>query len=191
MIDISKYTIFSDNMSNLKELSKDDSDKNNIKYMTESLRVAVDFDAVKTKYTNDLNLSEESATSVDGVFEEQNNLVFVEFKNGDMKKEKRKVKDKLRDSLLIFCDITGQQIKNTRDWLEFILVYNIDKNPIPNNIEIEQVQESYSRIAIAKHFTSKAKKEFVRFDLEKYTRLYFKNVHTYSKDEFENYLKHN
>ena len=33
------------------------------------------------------------------------------------------------------------------------------------------------------------KKEFIRFDLEKFKKLYFYDVHTYSKEEFEEYLK--
>ena len=108
MIDWKNYKIFSDNLSNLKEISKDDSDKENIDYMTDSLKEAVNFDAVKTEYTNGLNLSEENATSVDGIFEMSNHLIFIEFKNGNMKNQKRSVKDKIHDSLLIFCDITGK-----------------------------------------------------------------------------------
>lgn len=189
MIDWKKYKIFSDNASNLKEISKDDSDKENIHYMTESLKEAVDFDAVKTNYANVLKLSEECASSVDGLFEATECLVFIEFKNGKMKGEKQKVKEKVRDSLLIFCDITGKHIADTREWSEFILVYNIDKNPMPNQVKKEAVQESYSRVEIAKHFSNKAKKEFIRFDLEKFKTLYFKEVHTYSEDEFQDYLK--
>ena len=44
MIEIDKYTIFSENRETLQELSKDDSDKNNVKYMTDSKTMAVDFD---------------------------------------------------------------------------------------------------------------------------------------------------
>lgn len=191
MIDWKKYRIFGDNISNLKEISKDDSDIENIEYMTDSLKEAVNFDKVKTIYTNELKLSEENASSVDGIFEVSDRLIFIEFKNGNMKNQKRSVKDKIRDSLLIFCDITEKQVKDTREELEFILVYNIEKNPIPNqliNKEIE-VQESMSRVNIAKYFTGKAKKEFIRFDLEKFKKLYFYDVHTYSKEEFEEYLK--
>lgn len=191
MIDWKDYKIFSDNLSNLKEISKDDSDKENIDYMTDSLKEAVNFDAVKTEYTNGLNLSEENATSVDGIFEMSNHLIFIEFKNGNMKNQKRSVKDKIRDSLLIFCDITGKQVKDTREWLEFILVYNVEKNPMPHQVTKEEteVQESVSRTNIAKYFSSKAKKEFIRFDLEKFKDLYFYDVHTYSKEEFAEYLE--
>lgn len=191
MINLNDYKIFSSNISNLKELSKDDSDKDNIFYMTDSLKGAVDFDAVKTDYLNGMKKSEECATSVDGIFKTSKHMVFVEFKNGNMKNEKRKVKDKIRDSLLMFCDITGKHIADTREWLEFILVYNIDKNPIRNQSVKNTVQESYSRLEIAKYFTNKAKEEFIRFDLEKYKTLYFKDVHTYSKSEFDEYLKYN
>lgn len=190
MINWKKYKIFSDNISTLKEISKDDSKKDDIHYMTESLKEAVNFDDVKTVYTNGLQLSEETAASVDGIFEAGDRLVFVEFKNGDMGNQKRKVKDKIRDSLLLFCDVTGKQIADTREWMEFVLVYNINKNPIPNQLARERVQESQSRVDIAKYFTAKAQKEFIRFDLEKFKTLYFKEVHTYSEDEFKEYLEH-
>ena len=189
MIDWKSYKIFTDNISNLKELSIDDSDKDNIHYMTDSLKEAVDFDTVKASYANDLDLSEECASSVDGIFKNSNNLVFVEFKNGNMKGEKRKVKDKIRDSLLIFGHITGVHIADTREWLEFVLVYNIEKNPMPNQVQRESVRESYSRVEIAKHFSKKAKEEFIRFGLERFKTLYFKEVHTYSEEEFEEYLQ--
>jgi len=34
-----------------------------------------------------------------------------------------------------------------------------------------------------------ARKEFICFDLERYERLYFRNIHTYSKERFEEYLQ--
>lgn len=55
MIEIEKYTIFSDNKITLQELSKDDSDKANVKYMTNSQIMAVDFNYKSTsghKYSN-------------------------------------------------------------------------------------------------------------------------------------------
>ena len=188
MIDWEIQKIFTNNSSTLKKISRDDSDKEKIEYMTESERPAVDFDAVKTEYTNSLNLSEENADSVDGMFEANGSLVFVEFKNGNMKNEKAKVKSKIRDSLLIFCDITKTRIDDTRKIAEFILVSNLNKNPLPNQLKKRSVQESQSRVNIAKYLCQKAGKEFIRFDLERFQTLYFKAVHTYSKDEFEKYL---
>ena len=141
MIDWEIQKIFTNNSSTLKKISRDDSDKEKIEYMTESERPAVDFDAVKTEYTNSLNLSEENADSVDGMFEANGSLVFVEFKNGNMKNEKAKVKSKIRDSLLIFCDITKTRIDDTRKIAEFILVYNLNKNPLPNQLKKQSVMD--------------------------------------------------
>lgn len=189
MIDCTTYEIFSENISTLKEISLDDSQKDNIYYMTDSDKKVVDFDKVKTLYANELQMSEECAASVDGIFSTSERVVFVEFKNGKMDGQKRKVKDKLRDSLLIFCDITSKQISDTREWAEFVLVYNINKNPLPNQLKKEKIQESQSRIDIANYISNLAKKEFIRFGLEKYKTLYFKEVHTYSETEFKEYLE--
>lgn len=51
------------------------------------------------------------------------------------------------------------------------------------------MQESHSRLEIAKYFSEKAKREFIRFDLERFKKLYFRDVHTYSEEEFESYIK--
>ena len=64
----------------LKETSKDDSDKNNVVYMTNSSLIVTNFDLVKTKYTNSLKLSEENAASVDAFVPKGDNVYFIEFK---------------------------------------------------------------------------------------------------------------
>ena len=186
MKEFEKIATFKDNRNSLRELSKDNSD--GIQYMTESMIEAVDFDALKTGYVNALGLSEEAVSSVDALILTENCQVFVEFKNGDMKNEKRKVKDKVRDSLLLFCDIAKKDISYTRQYMDFVLVYNLEKNPIPNQLT-KGVQESPSRVDIAKYFSKKAGEEFIRFELERFKKVYFRNVHTYSSEEFEDYLK--
>ena len=50
MLDIFHYTIFQDNISTLKETSRDD----NGECMTESLYQVINFDAVKREYTKNL-----------------------------------------------------------------------------------------------------------------------------------------
>ena len=123
MIDLYTYDIFRKNTATLKEISKDDSDCNNIKYMTESAETAVSFDKVKRIYVNALKLSEDNAASVDAVMQFPAGVFFIEFKNG--KVNKQNVKDKMHDSLLLFCDIIGKNISYTRENISFILVYNI------------------------------------------------------------------
>lgn len=189
MIKSEDYKIFKENLSTLKELSKDTSEKNNISYMTQSELKAIDFDTVKTQYANKLHLSEETASSLDAILLIHEHEVFIEFKNGNIKNEKRKIKDKIRDSLLIYCDITDKHISYTRANIVFILVYNEKKNPIPHNLKLENSVRQNAREKIAEHIIKKANEELIRFDLEKFKTLYFKEVHTYTENEFEEYLK--
>ena len=181
MINLDDYALFRDTKASLKELSKDDS-KPDICYMTESEIKAVDFDRVKRLYTNSLGRSEETASSVDGISHTQDTIVFIEFKNGNV--ETAKVKTKVRDSLLIFCDITGTTVAFTRDTAEFILVYNEDRHP-PSP---EDIQPSPSRDLIVKGIARLAKQENIRFTLDIFKNLYFKDVHTYTKKEFDEYV---
>ena len=176
--------------SNLKELSKDTSMPETECYMTESTEQAVDFDKVKTRYLNSLGLLEENASSVDGIICRDDDIIFIEFKNGSMRNEKRKVKDKIRDSLLLFGDITGIGISHMRKYGTFILVYNEGKNPLTDQEKRARGvgESSPSLIKIARYFSDKAEEEFIRFDLERFKKLYFKNVYTYSKERFERYM---
>ena len=187
MINVDLYPILNDNIESLKETSKDDSDTNNIQYMTTSEIAVVNFDLVKRSYVNRFGLSEEVATSVDAIVPMKDGILFVEFKNG--KVNNRNIKDKARDSLLIFLEIIGKNITFSRSNIDFVVVYNIEKNPLPNQITKGKLQETPSRIVIADFFMKKAKKELILFDLERYEKLYFRNIHTYSKEEFEEYLE--
>ncbi len=181
------FPLFAGHKTTLMQASRDDSDREHVRYMTQSDLEAVDFDLVKRLYTNDLGLSEERATSVDAIVQFEDHIDFIEFKNG--KVNNRNIKDKARDSLLIFSDVTGETIAYTRDHVDYIVVYNIEKNPLPNQLKKGALQDSPSRISIATHFLEKAERPFIQFDLEKYQKLYFRKVRTYSKEEFEAYLQ--
>lgn len=185
MINLKEIPIFSKHIGTLMELSKDTAHN---EYMTESQIEAINFDDVKTEYTNSLNLSEETASSVDALVKTKC-LYFMEFKNGVMRGEIKKVKDKIRDSLLIFCDIANMHISETRKLLDFILVYNEEKNSKSHQKQKPIVIEDDSRVSIGKHFANKAHDEFILFGLENFKKLYFKEVHTYNKKEFEKFLK--
>ena len=122
---IEDYQIFQDNMDSLKEMSKDTS-KGSVQYMTELMTQAINFDHVKRDYTNGLGLSEEVAKSFDTLSLLPDGPTFIEFKNG--KVHAGDIKNKIRDSLLIYGGITGQSITDTRRGMEFIVVYNPEKN---------------------------------------------------------------
>lgn len=187
MMDLESYPILRDNRKSLRETSRDDSDPKNIQYMTSSEASVVNFDLVKRSYANGLGLSEEAMTSVDAILPLADRIVFVEFKNG--KVNNRGIKDKARDSLLVFLDIIGENITFSRSNIDFVVVYNLEKNPLPKQVQKGKLQETPSRISIADHFMEKADEELIRFDLERYERLYFRSVHTYSKERFEAYLQ--
>ena len=187
MINLELYPILLDNRESLRETSKDDSDPNDIQYMTSSETEVVNFDLVKRRYVNGFGLSEDAITSVDAIVPLEDRVLFVEFKNGQV--NNRNIKDKARDSLLVFLEIIGENIAFSRSNIDFIVVYNLEKNPLPRQVQKGQLQETPSRVSIADHFMGKAGKEFIRFDLERYERLYYRNIHTYSKEKFEEYLQ--
>lgn len=64
----------------------------------------------------------------------------------------------------------------------FLLVYNEGKNSCEKD-GIEQ-QDS-SKVVISKYLHNKAKKKYVRFGLDRFEKIYFKEVFTYTEKEFE------
>ena len=187
MINFCEYKFFRDNISTLKEQSKDTS-KDSISYMTESTINSVDFDLVKRSYLNSLGLSEERLKSVDSLVNLNNGIAFIEFKNGSLKGLKNDLYLKINNSLLIFNDITKYDLTFLRNNSEFILVYNEKISPLNKEEEKEKENMSGSRVIIGDYFMKKAKKEFVRMGLGKYKTSFFRDVHTYSQDEFEQFL---
>ncbi len=161
----------------LKETSKDDSDKNNVVYMTNSSLIVTNFDLVKTKYTNSLKLSEENAASVDAFVPKGDNVYFIEFKNGKLQaSDKRNVRDKVRDSLLIYNDINNITITENRNSAIFILVYNEAKNKNKSDPVVNPVMKL-------------ANQEKISFGMDRFKNLFFKEVHTYTEAQFEEFLQ--
>lgn len=177
MINIEEFDLLQVTKS-MKELSADTSDLNNIKYMTDSDILAVDFDNTKIQYTSRLGISEKCASSVDGIYFTDSYQIFIEFKNGKMRHEQAAVRDKIRDSLFIFCDITDTSLSYTRNYVDFILVYNEEKNQ-PN---------SGSNQYIKNHVANNANEELIRFRFKSMEKIYFRKVHTYTEREFNEYI---
>ena len=176
MINIDDYPLFASNRSTLKETSKDDS---NTEYMTESEMEVINFDKVKEDYVK--NLSVKGVASLDTLAVYKDRLELIEFKNGCLVKREKEEKlerigNKIRDSLLLFCDIVNKNISHTRNHVDFILVYNEFKNPIT------------SKEIIALRVTQRGGGEFIRFGLEGFEGLYFRDVHTYTEKQFKAHL---
>ena len=180
-----KMKIFENNISTFKETSIDNDDGKE-KYMIVSEIKVINFDAVKKEYMKDLGVSEVPC-SIDALYTNDNeNYYFIEFKNGIVKPKIYNIYNKIYDSLLIFNDITNSTISFCRKNVRFILVYNEEKNNQVIDKENSSIQATPSKNKIAKSFSNKAKKKFIMFGLEKFEKLYFKEVFTYTEKEFEN-----
>ena len=188
MINIDNYEILKNNLSTLKEISKDDSETI-VEYMTESTLPVVNFDGVKTEYLKSFHLSDELAKSCDGLLCFNDKDIFIEFKNGKNIKPPE-IAIKIKESLLLLTAIiTPNEIAEIKNKGIFILVYNKDKNPITTQeIKQKDIEEALSSQYIKQYIFKKSGKEFIRYGLEKFEK-YFNKVHTYCQEDFEKYIK--
>jgi hypothetical protein len=195
LIHFDNYDILKSNISTLKETSIDNHDKNNICYMTDSEIEAVNFDDVKRAYIKGLSLSEEPKSNDALFINRNNNLVFVEFKNGFMDAPKKyAVRKKIYDSIIILTDIMNMGVSQLRNNMEYILVYNEDINK--NEREVLEKKKSFVQSSsayddIAKSLCNLAKTEYVCFGVKIFENYCFHKVHTYTEAEFEKYLENN
>ena len=189
---LSAYPIFSGHIESLKETSLDDRDGKNALYMTEDEREVINFDEVKKEYISRLGLSKTPSSSDALLENSEGHPVFIEFKNGKVNKQKEyEIQKKIYDSVLIFSDITGCRISDHREKAEFILVYNEKANAQNKEIvenKASYVQDSGAFNDFAKTMGRLAKEEQVFFGLRQFERYCFKEVHTYTENEFKQYL---
>ena len=191
-IKLDDFPIFTNHFSSLKKTSLDNRDGHK-KYMTESELTAVCFDDVKDEYVELLGMSE-IPKSNDALFDEGNGtLVFVEFKSGHIDSQKQfAIRKKIYDSTLIFTDITSTGISYMREQMKYILVYNdaanknADGRKLPCQRESVPTSEAYDKIA--KIFSNYGGREYIGFGLGIFQNYCFKEVHTYTQTEFEEYL---
>lgn len=180
MIKIEDYPIFARHCSTLKETSKDKHGEN-IAFMTESNLEIIDFDGVKDEYICTLNLLETPKSNDALYLNLEGKWTFIEFKNGKINSnEKFRIRKKIFDSLLIFTDIVEKGISYTRKNMEYILVYNEEKN----NDDKSDIEVSESRDKIAKSFIKKGGEHYIKYGLEAFQNYCFFKVHTYTKSEF-------
>lgn len=179
------YPILYNNKKTLKDLSVDTSGSSGHAYMTESKLLAIDFDEVKRLYVNEMGHSEDDACSLDALYQNNDQLIFFEFKNGRVNNSN--VRWKAYDSLMILGGILNITINQLRKTAILIIVYNEGVNPIGNSV-IKNTDAAPSLISISKRIKGLAGEELIRFNLERFKDLYYKDVHTFTKSEFEEYL---
>ena len=168
------YQLLSQNITTLKAASRDSAHD---EYMTESELHVVNFDRVKTRYLNELRCSEEMASSVDALAKgEDGTLYMIEFKNGDCKPEGDKIRLKIKDSLLILCDICHKRLDDARKNVVFVLVVN----PSRTNLTFQD------RMAIA--MANKSGKTSVFCGLDKIAGVFVRKVLIFDKENFSGKL---
>lgn len=175
-MNLDDFELFRDNKNTLKNLSYD---KTRDEYMTESEEVAIAFDQVKRKYCNSLQKSEDISDSVDAIYPIESGIAFIEFKNGNARQEKHKIKEKSDESIMIYCDITGQEISDTRQAAIFILVYNEENTKISPNDEKAVVMAKQSKLPYA------------IMGLNKHEGLCYRKIFTMNQREFSVWLNGN
>ena len=181
------------NTSTLKQTSKDD---NNEEYMTESQIKVINFDSVGgDKYTRNNNLSIQLKTNDVLFLHNDRRYTFIEFKNGKLLDKSnridiKKLKDielKILNSLFVLGDIEEKSLNTLKEITNYILVYNEEKNSPNEKNSISEIGNYFvnqgSNLSIVEN--SFEKDEIICFGLEKFKGYCFKNVHTYSKEEFE------
>ncbi len=173
------YSLLTDNITTLKAASEDSTNR---EYMTESKLLVVNFDRVKRSYLNDLGYSEETAASVDALAKSRDgNIYMIEFKNGDCKAQARDIRMKIKDSLLIWCDICRKRLDDARKEIVFVLVMN------PSNTKLTILD----KIAIARSHQAGRKKPFcdVPFcGFDKIEGVFVKNVQVFDAENFSRIL---
>ena len=196
--------IFINNKKSLLEVSLDDSDKNNPVNMVDSDKdiskdIVIDFDDVKMAFCSKFHKRNEVFKSADALLysEVKNKLIFVEFKNGKVKE----VKTKLKDSLLVFSNIVDVDLKFCRKYLEYIVVYNYEKN----KQYVEQEKDKYRKEeqnksqslsreyieGFVKPLFRLAKDEIILWDLKLMKDICVSDIHTYTVEEFVKYYSKN
>lgn len=161
----------------LKETSYD-----NDQCMTNSqIKVICFDDFVKEEYCPNRKLIG-ALSSNDALYCCEGKYVFIEFKNGKLIKrnndEIRKLEKKNINSMFILLDLTKNSFHELSEKTDYILVYNKEKNDI-SKIGDYFIKQGKSKKEIQDN------DEIISFGLEKFKGYCFKNVHTYSKEEFE------
>ena len=180
------------NTSTLKQTSKDD---NNEEYMTESTIKVINFDSVGgDKYSKNNKLNIQLKTNDVLFLHNDKKYTFIEFKNGKLldktnKIDIKKLKDielKILNSLFVLGDIEEKSLSSLKEITDYILVYNEEKNTPNERNSISEIGNYFiNQGNISSEKTKTEREEIICFGLEKFKGYCFKNIHTYSKEEFE------
>jgi hypothetical protein len=168
----------------LKETSFDD---HNQEYMTQSTLQVINFDKLKEEFFKKINNdTNRMFCSNDALFIcNDDEIYMIEFKNGKI--DQNTIYNlfwKNFDSILIYMHYKVQDIERIKSNLNYILVYNEEKNKdLPGTNQ--SISQSNSRNQLGQSLAKKAKKEFIQFGLGYFKDYIFKDVYTLNKSQFE------
>ena len=177
MIDIEEYDILKNNMKPIKETSLDDT--NDI-YLTEATCPVIDFDAVKDTYKINCSLENDAPIkSVDACSIINDDIFFIEFKNGKINsKKKKEIREKIVYSSMILMDVLEVDLNYLRNHSNYIVVYNKDKNP-------ESEEDDYG---VSDRVFGLAGEVKQRFSIQRLEKFCYKNGHTYTPEQFDKFF---
>lgn len=172
---------YEDYKESLKETSKDKSGTETT-YMIDLSDEVINYDKFMEAY---FKFSESDCkgppASVDALCKIDGSWCFIEFKNGKVNtKEKQGIHNKIGHSSLVLLKNENIKFSEFCENTMFILVYNGDKN--------NQCYKSQSQDYLEKYILKKADDHIIRFDLKKYRKIYFKEIYTFTEDEFKNFM---
>lgn len=151
----------------------------------------VSFDNVKKEFCKTFNKDETLMFSVDTILynKRNNRVVMVEFKSGTLTKHvKRRIKSKLKDSILLLNHLLNKDLNYMQENMEFVLVYNLDSNPdSQQNLSDSDPLDNDGFYELADELIGLAEEENIRFGLEAYEDIFVKKVHTYNVEQFKRY----
>jgi hypothetical protein len=154
----------------------------------------VSFDNVKKEFCKTFNKDETLMFSVDTIlYDKRNNrVVMVEFKSGTLTKHvKRRIKSKLKDSILLLNHLLNKDLNYMQENMEFVLVYNLDSNPdSQQNLSDSDPLDNDGFYELADELIGLAEEENIRFGLEAYEDIFVKKVHTYNVEQFKRYYSY-
>jgi len=162
---------FHDTLKNTSlDINKDDS--GGVKYMTSCEQEVVNVDKLKTAFAKKMLLAE-YPKSCDALYKTSSNEFFmIEFKNRALNpKGEHDLNEKILESLLLLSEKFSETIDVMRDKMYFILVYNEEKQ---EQKELRQIGKTLCTLAIKP-----------LFGLDRFKKIYFKDVVAYTKEEFE------
>ena len=163
-------------VAGMKGRSYDESRK---QYMTESQLKVINFDRFSKYYCKTTGVAKEPTTN-DALYKTATGKwVFIEFKNGTIKKDE--IYRKIYDSLIMMIE-TGMipDFAYARTQMSYILVYN--KEII---LQEKREKEQTSKDRMHRHMEEKADEIFCLFGLEKLREYLFEDTQTYTKEQFE------